>query len=151
MTHTRLMSAALAVVVAAGVAACGTDMAGSGAPDVTSPASTVIGTFTLETVNSRPLPAETRHDATGTVSVMGGELKLNGSAFSQTLTLMSSDSAGFSSTRASATQGSFFVRGSLIRFTAADGAQWDGLYTGARVDYAVPGNNGPVSFSFRRN
>jgi hypothetical protein len=151
MKHARLRSAALAVAVAAGVAACESTVANyPGNDNTVPPSATVVGTFALETVNAQPLPAEMRHDASGSVSVLAGQLKLNGTVFSQTLTLMSSDSSGVSSTRASATQGSFTMRGSLIHFQATDGGQWDGIYNGSRVDYAVPGNSGPVSFSFRR-
>jgi len=150
MRFPRLKMAALAVV-AAGLALGGCDSNGLAAnPDygnITDPA-----TYTLVSVNAKPLPVEVRNDASGRVAIAGGSLRLADGAFQQTLTLSETSplSSSTPTARTSATQGTITVRGDRIQFHASDGGEWEGLMTGNRVDYSVPGNSGAVAFTFQR-
>ncbi|HEX8243233.1 MAG TPA: hypothetical protein VF541_07050 [Longimicrobium sp.] len=149
MRLTRLMSAALVAVVA-GVAGC------SGADTVVSfdggSLNSIGAAFTLESVNGHALPAELRHDATGTLSVTRGQLFMGSGTFQQVLTLYeTSATSSMTSTRDAATQGTFTLRGDQIHFQASDGGQWDGTYSGTKVEYAVIGNSGSVTFTFVRS
>ncbi|MBV9110769.1 MAG: hypothetical protein JO306_15270 [Gemmatimonadetes bacterium] len=157
MRRARLWTTALGVVVAVAAAAC--------AMDATLPASSGDGanlgsagavSFTLQTVNGQPLPVVTRSDAAGTAAVMKGSLVLDDGAFTQTLTVheTSADSSQ-TSTRDALTRGSYTVKGTQLHFVATDGGQWDGTLSSGptylRIDYSIPGNNGPVTFSFLRS
>lgn len=156
MRRARLWMAALGVVVA---------VAGACAADTGLPASVGDGanlgsagsvSFTLQTVNGQPLPVATRNDAAGTAAVLRGTLLLDAGAFTQTLTVheTSADSSQ-TSTRDALTRGTYTVKGMQLHFLAADGGQWDGTLSSGptflRIDYSIPGNNGPVTFSFLRS
>jgi hypothetical protein len=149
MRLTRLMSAALVAVVA-GVAACGGSdtLVNSDGNNLNS----IGAAFALESVNAHPLPAELRHDPTGTLSVTRGQLFMGSGTFQQILTLHEvSATSGTTSTRDAVTQGTFTLRGDQIHFQASDGGQWDGTYSGTKVEYAVIGNSGSVTFTFVRS
>jgi hypothetical protein len=145
------------MVAAVAAAACAMDASlpniggdGSGLNAVGSTA------FTLQTMNGQPLPVVTRRDASGTAAVMKGTLLLDAGAFTQTLTVRetAADSSQ-TSTRDAVTRGTYTVKGTQLHFTAGDGGQWDGTLSSGptflRIDYSIPGNNGPVSFSFLRS
>jgi len=146
MRFPRLRMAALAVVVA-GTALGGCD---SGALDVSPSTATGSGVYTLMTVNAKPLPVELRNDATGRLSIISGSLQISGGTFQQSLTLSDAPVLGSVSLRGSSTHGTVTVRGDRVEFHASDGGEWEGVISGNRLDYAVPGNSGPVAFSFQR-
>jgi hypothetical protein len=107
--------------------------------------------YTLVTVNAAPLPVEVRNDAGGRVAIAAGSLVFGDSArFQQALTLAETPAGGAPSTRTTLTQGTVTVRGDRIQFHASDGGEWEGVMSGNRLDYSVPGNSGAVAFSFQR-
>jgi hypothetical protein len=151
MRFARLRMAALAVVaVVLAVGGCGSDM--TTAPQLSPGSLSGTGSgFALVTVNGTALPYEVRNDASGRVSITQGQLSFGNGTFQQSITLSETPSSGSASVRQSATHGTFTYRGDRIEFKASDGGQWVGVITGNRINYAVPGNNGSVAFSFQRN
>ena len=107
--------------------------------------------FTLVTVNGQALPVEMRKDSAGRVTLAQGEMMLGGDSFWQRLTLVDTPPVGLATTRTSITQGTITVSGAKVHFRASDGAEWDGTASAGGIVYAIPGNAGPVTFSFRRN
>lgn len=153
MRFARLRTAALAVVAAVALAAGGCDGSTTMAPSL-EPGTTSNGvgvSFTLVTVNGSPLPADVRNDAVGRVSVVSGLLSFGKGTFSQHITLSETPVSGTAAIRQSATHGTVTFRGDRIVFKASDGGQWEGVVTGNRINYAVPGNNSPIAFSFQRS
>lgn len=148
MRLSRLMSAALVAVVAA-VAGCSD--AGTSADPETGGLNSIGASFVLESVNGQAVPAELRHDATSTLLVTKGQLFMGSGTFQQILTLHEVSTTAMTSTRDAVTQGTFTIRGDQIHFQASDGGQWDGTYNGTRLEYAVVGNSGSVTFTFVRN
>ena len=113
------------------------------------PASTAP--YSLVTVNGQALPVEMRKDSTGRVTLTEGVLMLSGDDFWQRLTLVDTPPVGLATTRTSITQGTITVSGTKVHFRASDGAEWDGTASSGGIVYAIPGNAGPVTFSFLRN
>jgi hypothetical protein len=151
MRLSRLVPAALAVAAMAGAAACGeSSTAFPGSIDSPIPQA-ALGAYTLQSINTRPLPAETRRDATGSSSVTAGQLTLGAGTFFQSLTIADSTADGQTRVHTSGTQGMFSVSGGEIHFRASDGGTWDGTWTGTKIDYSITGNSGPVTFSFQRS
>jgi hypothetical protein len=145
----RLMAAALAVAALAGAAACGdTTTSSPSTPDAITGA---LGTYTLQTINASPLPAETRRDATGASIVTAGQLTLGAGTFFQSLSITDSIFAGQSRSHVSGTQGTFTMTGDQIHFRASDGGTWDGTYRVTKIEYSITGNSGPVAFLFTRD
>lgn len=151
MRFPRLKTAALAVV-AAGLAlgGCNVDSLGVSPNDpgsITDPS-----LYALVAVNNQPLPVEVRNDASGRVSIVQGSLRLAGGTFQQALVLSETGPLASSTptSRGSTTQGTTTIRGDRIQFHASDGGEWEGVMTGNRVDYSVPGNSSPVAFTFQR-
>ena len=107
--------------------------------------------YTLVTVNGQALPVEMRKDSTGRVTLTEGVLMLSGDDFWQRLTLVDTPPAGLAVTRTSIAQGTITVSGTKVHFHASDGAEWDGTASPGGIVYAIPGNAGPVTFSFLRN
>jgi len=143
------LRAALAVLafVAAG---CGSDAAGLALNEPSLvPAS--MAPFTLATVNGQALPVEMRRDSSGRVTLTQGEMMLGGGTFWQRLTLVETPPAGLATTRTSIAQGTIAASGTSVHFRASDGAEWDGTVSPWGIVYAIPGNAGPVTFSFSRN
>lgn len=107
--------------------------------------------YVLESINGQPLPREMRNDASGRVLVTRGELSLGGNTFWQKLTLNDISPAGASTTRESVTEGTFTVAsGGRLRFRSAAGTEWDGAAHTGWIFYSFAGNNGTVSFAFRK-
>jgi len=107
--------------------------------------------YTLATVNGKALPVEMHRDSSGIVTLVQGEMMLGGSTFWQRLTLLDTPPAGLATSRPSITEGTITVSGTKVHFRASDGAEWDGTASPWGVVYAIPGNAGPVTFSFLRN
>lgn len=149
MRFARLKMAALAVVaVALAVGGCNSDMA----TDIPmTPGNASGGSYALVSVNGTALPYEVRNDASGRLSITQGQLSFGTGTFQQSMTLSETPSSGIASVRQSATHGTVTFRGDRIEFKASDGGQWGGVISGNRINYSVPGNNGPVAFSFQRN
>ncbi|HEU4559177.1 MAG TPA: hypothetical protein VFS20_15050 [Longimicrobium sp.] len=147
--------AALAVVMAA-LAVGGCDSTSMSVDGPLSPGGLTGvsgGSYTLTTVNGSGLPYDVRNDASMRVSIVQGQLSFGaGGTFQQSITLSETPPSGTASVRQSATQGTATLRGGdRIEFRANDGGQWEGVISGNRINYSVPGNNGPVAFSFQRN
>ena len=135
-------------VLALGAAAAGcTDSpTGSSPPDAVG----LAPRYLLVSVNGQAVPAAMSTSAQGTTtSVVSGEMTFASNVFVQRLTLGQSDANGQYSSRGSMTQGTVTISGNQIRFDSSDGTSWQGRFTSATLDYALPGNNGPVTFSFR--
>jgi hypothetical protein len=151
MSLPRLKLAALAMCVAVlATAGCNSDQALVS----DNPNAAIIGSgrqFVLSAVNGRPLPAVLRNDASGSLSVLEGTLSFGPGTFLQTLTLSETMPAGSATTRDATAQGTVVLNGDRLLFHASDGGEWEGVISGNRIDYAVPGNNGSVGFTFVRN
>ena len=156
MRRARLWTAALGVVVAVAAACAADTTLPSNMGDGASIGSAGAVSFTLQTMNGQALPVVTRRDAAGTAEVTKGSLVLDDGAFTQTLTVheTSADSSQ-TSTRDAPTRGTYTLKGTQLHFVATDGGQWDGTLSSGptflRIDYSIPGNNGPVTFSFLRS
>lgn len=155
MRFARLKMAALAVVAAALVVG-GCDSSTSLSVDLPNSPGSLTGVsgaaFTLATVNGSGLPYDVRNDASMRVSIVQGQLSFGaGGTFQQSITLSETPSSGTASVRQSATQGTATLRGDRIEFKASDGGQWEGVLSGNRIVYSVPGNSGPVAFVFQRS
>lgn len=156
MRFARLKMAALAVVAAAlAVGGCdsSTTLVGDSPLSPGSLNGVSGASYTLTTVNGSGLPYDVRNDASMRVSIVQGQLSFGaGGTFQQSITLSETPPSGTASVRQSATQGTATLRGGdRIEFRANDGGQWEGVISGNRINYSVPGNNGPVAFSFQRN
>ena len=152
MRFARLKMAALAVVALA-VGGCDSSSTLAGDFVLTPGSASGVGSaYTLVTVNSTPLPYDVRNEASGRVSIVQGQLSFGaGGTFVQSITLSETPPSGTASVRQSATQGTATLRGDRIEFRSNDGGQWEGVISGNRINYSVPGNNGSVAFSFQRN
>src|SRR3954449_3350705 len=140
--------AALAVLALIAAGCSGSDSALTVDDPAVVPAS--IAPFTLVVVNGQALPVEMRRDSSGSVTLTQGEMMLGGDSFWQRLTLVDTPPSGLATTRTSISQGTITVSGTRVHFRASDGAEWDGTASPGWIVYAIPGNSGPVSFSFRR-
>jgi hypothetical protein len=149
VTRRPRLAAALAAL-AIGLAACGDSLL-SDATDSLRVVPSAPAPYKLMTVNGQAPPLEMRHDSTGRVILTGGELMLGGTSFSQRLGLADTPPTGPAVLRESTTQGTISVSGDKVHFRASDGAEWDGTATPGWIVYTVPGNSGPVTFSFRQN
>jgi hypothetical protein len=148
-TRRPRLRAALAALALVAAAACGDSALGSlegnspSVPEGPTP-------YALMAINGKALPVEMYRNASGSVTLTEGELVLGGGTFSQRLTLVETPSVGLASTRASVTQGTIAVSGNKVLFRASDGAEWEGTASPGSVVYSVPGNAGPVTFTFKR-
>src|SRR3982750_4027781 len=79
------------------------------------PASLSSG-YTLSTINGQALPVEMRRDSAGRVILTEGHLLLNGTTFSQQLTLVDTPPSGLGVPRQSVAQGTITVSGTKIHF-----------------------------------
>jgi hypothetical protein len=149
VTRRPWLRAALAAL-AIGLAACGDSLL-SDATDSVRVVPSVPAPYKLMTVNGQAPPVEMRRDSTVRVMLTEGELMLGGTSFSQRLTLVDTAPNGVGTSRASTTQGFISVSGDKVHFRASDGAEWDGTARPGWIVYTVPGNSGPVTFSFRQN
>jgi hypothetical protein len=143
----RLLAALAVLAFAAAACSAGDSVLGNDPAVV--PAS--IAPFTLVAVNEKVLPVEIRKDSSGSVSLTQGEMMLGGDTFWQRLTLVETLPSGLATTRTSTTQGSITVSGNKVHFHASDGAEWDGTASPGWIVYAIPGNSGPVTFTFHRD
>jgi hypothetical protein len=148
-TLRRPLWAALAMFAVAAAACSGSDSTFAVGDSAVVPAS--IAPFTLVVVNGQALPVEMRKDSSGSVTLTQGEMMLGGDSFWQRLTLVDTPPSGLATTRTSITQGTIAVSGTRVHFRASDGAEWDGTASPGWIVYAIPGNSGPVSFSFHRS
>jgi hypothetical protein len=146
-TLRRPLWAALAALAVAGCSGADSTLS-IGDPAVVPPS---IAPFTLVVVNGQALPVEMRKDSSGSVTLTQGEMMLGGDSFWQRLTLVDTPPSGLATTRTSITQGTITVSGTRVHFRASDGAEWDGTASPGWIVYAIPGNSGPVSFSFHRS
>jgi len=140
--------AALAVLALAAAGCSGADRVLSVEDPAVVPAS--IAPYTLVVVNGQALPVEMRKDSSGTVTLTQGEMMLGGDSFWQRLTLVDTPPSGLATTKTSISQGTITVSGSKVHFRASDGAEWDGTAAPGWIVYAIPGNSGPVTFSFHK-
>jgi hypothetical protein len=144
----RLRAALAVLAFAAAACSAGDSVLSANEPSVV-PAS--IAPFTLVAVNGQVLPVEMRRDGSGTVTLTQGEMMLGGDTFWQRLTLVDTPPSGLATTRTSTTQGSITVSGTKVHFRSSDGAEWEGTASPGWIVYAIPGNSGPVTFTFHRD
>ena len=139
--------AALGVVVAGVVAACGDTTTGISEPNLLADAA---GGWTLQSINGQALPFVMRNDASGQVTLLGGSLTIAEPYFSQFLDFQNQSGGGQPAAMQSNTQGQVSVVGSRIRFRASGGGEFEGVLAGPALEYTIQGNNGPLVFRFRR-
>ena len=149
MTALRPRLRAALAILAFGAAGCAdSSLLSANDPGAMVPQS--AAPYTLATVNGKALPVEMRRDSSGTVTLVQGEMMLGGSTFWQRLTLLDTPPVGLAVTRSSVSEGTITVSGTKVHFRASDGAEWEGTASAWGVVYAIPGNAGPVTFSFLR-
>ena len=145
----RALLAGLAAVSMLAVgAACSSDATGSAnLPGL--PVS--LGTaYALSTINGQALPVEMRRDSAGRVILTEGQLLLNGTTFSQQLTLVDTPPSGLGVPRQSVAQGTVTLSGTRVHFRSSDGAEWDGTASPGWIVYTISGNSGPITFAFKQ-
>ena len=143
----RSLRPALAALAAAWAAACADSTlmdAGAAVPEAPAP-------YVLDSINGQPLPMLMRSTSSGQTVVTRGELLLGGNTFWQRITLSDISPAGVATARESVTEGTITVTsGGRIHFRSSTGSEWNGTARPGWIFYSFPGNNGPVSFAFRR-
>jgi len=146
----RALLAGLAGAVLAVAAACGSSSDSALEPSLPGFPASLSSAYALNTINGQPLPVEMRRDSTGRVVLTEGQLLLNGTTFSQQLTLVDTPPNGLGIPRQSLAQGTISVSGTKIHFRSSEGAEWDGTASPGWIVYTISGNSGPITFAFKQ-